>query len=172
MKTSFIFLMAIMALPAMAAQSYLVNAHAWYNDQGDIEITSQPGHMRPAVSPPYPPVPQTTLTLNATQLFGLNSAQLLAPSTSLRVLAEHLRSTPVPRIITLTGYTDSTGSTAYNLRLSALRALAILHWLSAAAPRHYYTANGQGEAHPVAPNSTRVGREQNRRVTITLEDLQ
>ncbi|MGF1759671.1 OmpA family protein [Photobacterium sagamiensis] len=67
------------------------------------------------------------------------------------------------------GFTDSTGSESYNLRLSQVRAGEVSNYLI----RDGVTANrvvskGMGEAHPIASNKTTQGRAENRRVAIVL----
>ena len=67
------------------------------------------------------------------------------------------------------GFTDSTGSESYNLRLSQVRAGEVSNYLI----RDGVTANrviskGMGEAHPIASNKTTQGRAENRRVEIVL----
>jgi outer membrane protein OmpA-like peptidoglycan-associated protein len=65
------------------------------------------------------------------------------------------------------GYTDSIGSEAYNLKLSQRRAEAVRDALiKKGAPADRITAKGYGEASPVATNSTKEGRAQNRRVEL------
>ena len=63
------------------------------------------------------------------------------------------------------GHCDSTGSEAYNLRLSQRRASAVQTYLvqHGVAAERLSTA-GLGEAQPIAPNETEEGRYQNRRV--------
>ena len=67
------------------------------------------------------------------------------------------------------GHTDSQGAAAPNQRLSDSRARAVLNYLSShgiSASR--LTSYGYGEDYPIADNSTRDGRAQNRRVEIKL----
>lgn len=67
----------------------------------------------------------------------------------------------------IAGFTDSTGSEAYNQGLSERRAVAVRDYLVAngVAPAQL-TVRGYGESNPVATNNTRAGRAQNRRVEI------
>lgn len=74
------------------------------------------------------------------------------------------------------GYTDSKGSDAYNLRLSAGRANSVKGWLEkngGLAPGSL-TTKGFGEANPVAPNEKPTGadnpegRARNRRVELII----
>jgi OmpA-OmpF porin, OOP family len=65
------------------------------------------------------------------------------------------------------GYTDNAGDQAANLRLSQMRAEAVrdqLERMDIDASR--LTAEGYGDQHPIADNSTAEGRMQNRRVAI------
>ena len=69
--------------------------------------------------------------------------------------------------ITITGYTDSIGSDAYNLKLGMARATSVKSYLaSQGVDASRMTAESRGKADPVAPNSTPEGRQQNRRVVI------
>lgn len=67
------------------------------------------------------------------------------------------------------GYTDNTGSPDYNQKLSEERANAVEAFLvsQGVAPDNI-TAQGYGEADPVADNSTSAGRAQNRRVELVI----
>jgi OOP family OmpA-OmpF porin len=74
----------------------------------------------------------------------------------------------VPYIL-ISGYTDSVGTTAYNLNLSQRRADAVRQYLIdhfGIEPKRL-VARGGGESDPVADNSTAAGRAKNRRVEIT-----
>jgi OOP family OmpA-OmpF porin len=65
------------------------------------------------------------------------------------------------------GYTDSTGSSAYNLKLSERRAQAVRQYLIQNGVRaEKVSALGMGESHPIAANDTDAGKERNRRVEI------
>ncbi|SAL47791.1 OmpA/MotB domain-containing protein [Caballeronia turbans] len=63
------------------------------------------------------------------------------------------------------GYTDSSGDSAANIHLSAKRAQAVRSYLVRhGAPADTLTAEGFGDAHPIADNATREGRAANRRI--------
>ena len=69
--------------------------------------------------------------------------------------------------ITITGYTDSVGSDAYNMKLGMARAVSVQTYLAAhGVNASRMTADSKGEADPVATNSTAAGRQLNRRVVI------
>ena len=70
--------------------------------------------------------------------------------------------------VEIEGHTDNTGDTAYNERLGAARAEAVKRYLyeKHQVPLHKINVISYGEEKPVAPNNTRDGRAQNRRVVI------
>src|SRR5678815_332246 len=74
-------------------------------------------------------------------------------------------------VLEVTGYADARGSIERNRVLSQRRADAVIRYLveSHNIPlRRIVTPYGYGETNPVADNTTREGREQNRRVEIKL----
>ena len=65
------------------------------------------------------------------------------------------------------GYTDNTGSAAYNLKLSEKRAAAVMNYLTKnGVDAARLNSKGFGVEAPIASNSTRDGRAQNRRVEV------
>lgn len=112
-------------------------------------------------------VPQTTTAVN----FKVNSAILSTDAKSkLDELATRALNTK-GYVIEVSGYTDSTGSIQKNRVLSQNRADAVIRYLveNHQIPlRRVVTPYGYGKTNPVADNSTREGREQNRRVEIKL----
>lgn len=72
-------------------------------------------------------------------------------------------------IVVVAGHTDSQGSDAYNRQLSEQRAQSVVGYLqSQKVLGERFEIIAAGESRPVADNSTASGREQNRRVEITL----
>ncbi|MEH6451982.1 MAG: OmpA family protein [Psychromonas sp.] len=70
------------------------------------------------------------------------------------------------------GFTDSTGSKSYNLRLSQVRASEVSQYItSQKVDGNRVSATGMGIANPIANNDTKQGRAQNRRVEIILTPL-
>jgi OmpA-OmpF porin, OOP family len=68
------------------------------------------------------------------------------------------------------GHTDSRGSDAYNLKLSRERAASVMEYLTTIGiPASRLTSEGYGEERPIATNNTKAGRQQNRRVEISLK---
>lgn len=71
--------------------------------------------------------------------------------------------------IAITGHTDSAGSEAYNQRLSVERAQEVADYLgNKGVVTDRMIVTGKGESAPVATNSTKEGRAQNRRVEIEI----
>jgi OOP family OmpA-OmpF porin len=69
--------------------------------------------------------------------------------------------------VDVNGYTDSIGSTAYNLKLSQRRADSVVNYLAAQGiPQDRLVAHGFGKTDFVATNKTKSGRAQNRRVEL------
>jgi peptidoglycan-associated lipoprotein len=69
------------------------------------------------------------------------------------------------------GYTDATGSSQGNLRLGTDRAEAVRRYLSQqGVALNRMSTISYGEDNPVAPNNTRAGRAQNRRVVVVVLD--
>jgi outer membrane protein OmpA-like peptidoglycan-associated protein len=67
------------------------------------------------------------------------------------------------------GYTDNTGTNAYNLMLSNKRANAVKDYLvEKGVQSARLTAKGFGEASPADSNRTKSGRANNRRVEVKL----
>ena len=78
------------------------------------------------------------------------------------VLAE-----PAQTRIVVLGHTDSIGRELYNLQLSIDRAEAVAEYLrTRGIALARLTADGRGEAEPLADNATEPGRAANRRVEI------
>ena len=104
-----------------------------------------------------------------TILFDTGKSSIKAESTSVMVdIIQILSEYPNARF-TVEGHTDSQGRESTNQRLSEERANSVRSFLidkGIGAGR--LTAAGFGESQPIAPNNTRAGRAQNRRVEINL----
>jgi outer membrane protein OmpA-like peptidoglycan-associated protein len=67
------------------------------------------------------------------------------------------------------GYTDSSGSDDYNLKLSEQRAQSVRSYLVGKGLKSgRFTIVGRGEADPIADNSTSAGMSKNRRVEFAI----
>jgi peptidoglycan-associated lipoprotein len=83
-------------------------------------------------------------------------------------LAAKLKADPAGNYLEIEGHTDGTGAPALNDRLGLARAENVKRYLSEThqIPLHKINVISFGESKPVAPNNTREGRAQNRRVVI------
>ncbi len=71
--------------------------------------------------------------------------------------------------ISVTGFTDTTGKPAYNVKLSERRAAAVIEVLEAnGIPVEMISATGRGEESPIVPTGNSAREPQNRRVIIEL----
>src|SRR4029077_17842126 len=72
-------------------------------------------------------------------------------------------------IVEVTGFADSTGSAAINTKLSEDRAKAVIPFLMQQGNvpiRHIVAPGAMGEYGAKAPNETKAGRAENRRVEV------
>jgi outer membrane protein OmpA-like peptidoglycan-associated protein len=75
-------------------------------------------------------------------------------------------------VVDVAGHADSTGDDAMNMELSQRRATSVSSYLAAqgVSAQRLITV-GYGETRPIASNDTVEGRQQNRRVEITLQPV-
>jgi outer membrane protein OmpA-like peptidoglycan-associated protein len=102
-------------------------------------------------------------------LFDTGKAQLRSGADrKLDQLAQFLHDHPERRV-EIDGFTDSTGSSAFNEQLSQLRADSVKSALLARgiSPSRI-TTEGYGSAYPVASNAEPSGRQLNRRVEVVI----
>jgi len=99
--------------------------------------------------------------------FEFDSNSLSTPDkNALAKLLAQLNEFPAAKI-SLTGYADSIGPEAYNLKLSKRRAESVKKYLvENGIDAARLISDGKGEANPVASNKTKKGRAENRRVEI------
>jgi len=112
-------------------------------------------------------VVQSTATVN----FRVNSAVLSPEAKSSLDEVANAATSMKGYVIEVTGFASSDGSTAANKRLSQRRAQAVIDYLVEThnVPlRRVGQSFGFGEMQAVADNTTREGREQNRRVEVKL----
>jgi outer membrane protein OmpA-like peptidoglycan-associated protein len=113
-----------------------------------------------------------TLNMPGNITFATNSADLNANFfevlNSVSLVVNEYNQT----VIEVAGHTDSTGSTEYNQQLSERRAGAVAAYLGTRSVlQDRIITVGMGEERPVASNDTDTGRQQNRRVELTLVPL-
>lgn len=105
-----------------------------------------------------------------TVLFDLNKASIRPESAeALQAIADIMEEYS-NTIFHIEGHTDSTGAADYNKQLSRDRAAAVKEWLiEAGIASTRLTSEGYGEERPIATNNTAAGRQENRRVEISLD---
>ncbi|CAB3703215.1 outer membrane protein OmpA-like peptidoglycan-associated protein [Burkholderia sp. OAS925] len=128
----------------------------------------QPVQQQEAAQPQAKPAaPQARLLLQGNANFATDSATLspIAKENLDHFMAANKGANL--RRVTVTGYTDKTGSEAHNLALSKARAEAVVQYLrDGGLEGEQFVAQGLGSADPVASNATAEGRSQNRRVDV------
>ena len=89
---------------------------------------------------------------------------------ALDAFAEKVVKKNVGAYVEIQGYTDNIGSESYNLSLGYKRAEKVMRYLATEKgfPLHRMNVTSYGEYNPIADNSTREGRSQNRRVALIL----
>lgn len=101
--------------------------------------------------------------------FQLGKAELPADATvAIDTMVNQLKTDKKAVWVEIEGHTDNTGDKVYNERLGQARAEAVKRYLyeKHQVPLHKINVISYGEEKPVAPNNTRDGRAQNRRVVI------
>jgi outer membrane protein OmpA-like peptidoglycan-associated protein len=85
-------------------------------------------------------------------------------------IVNQLKADPKGIYIEIEGHTDSTGSNALNERLGMERAETVKRYLyeQHQVPLHKINVITYGEDKPIAPNTNREGRAQNRRVVVRI----
>jgi outer membrane protein OmpA-like peptidoglycan-associated protein len=136
-----------------------------------------PFYQKPVVkkdTPARPPVvvqpPRIDTLVLQDVLFKFDSGNLTPGAAQiLDTIVNKLQQTSFKRI-RIEGHTDSLGTDAYNLDLSARRARSVMEYLTRKGlASSSVESTGKGEAQPVAGNNTEEGRRRNRRVEILIE---
>lgn len=109
------------------------------------------------------------VTLDTDTYFDFDKATLKPEGESrLKEIANRVSSMKL-EVVVATGYTDWTGTDAYNQKLSERRANTIKRFLAnQGIPNKRIFIEGKGEKDPVTSNQTREGRAKNRRVVVEL----
>ncbi|TVZ52616.1 OmpA family protein [Dokdonia sp. Hel_I_53] len=104
-------------------------------------------------------------------LFDYNKASLRKESfETLDRVASVMMEYPNTRFL-IEGHTDSRGSDSYNKKLSNERAASVRTYLTGKGiPAARLESQGFGEERPIATNNTAAGRQQNRRVVLSILD--
>lgn len=103
--------------------------------------------------------------------FKFNKAELPDPAKArLDQVVADLKADPKTIFIEVEGHTDNVGTPEVNERIGLERAEAVKRYLyeQHQVPLHKINVISYGEDKPVAPNNTRDGRAQNRRVVVKI----
>jgi OmpA-OmpF porin, OOP family len=151
---------AAAAVPATAPDS----DHDGVPDNIDQCPNTPPGVQVDAVGCPL----KGSITLEGVN-FEYNSASLtVASHPALDAIVDGLKKHPRVKV-EIQGHTDSTGSAAYNLKLSQKRADSVRNYLvdGGVNPDQLQT-KGYGQSQPAVSNATAEGRARNRRVVMSV----
>ena len=110
------------------------------------------------------------ITFSVKVLFGIGKAVLREDGyAAIDQAIRALKAYPLNKV-SIEGHTDSVGSTAYNQKLSEIRAKAVYDYLveKGQIDPGRLSTNGWGEERPIASNRTVRGRDLNRRVEIII----
>ena len=113
------------------------------------------------------------VTMGSDVLFDVGSSSIKpGAEAQIQKVGQVLKKYPETEIM-IAGHTDSTGSAKFNQQLSEHRAnnVKLVLVRAGVAPSRIETI-GFGQTAPVADNSTQDGRQQNRRVVITITPLE
>lgn len=113
------------------------------------------------------------LNFKSDLVFDTGSAAVKGASAAdLQQVARVLNEYPQTRIM-VDGHTDSVGGSEMNQKLSERRAEAVKSLLVADGVNSgRIVTRGHGETQPIASNDTPAGRQQNRRVKVTIEPIE
>lgn len=141
----------------------------------ETEVITKEEAPAPVVEEPEPE-PEPTAVKKAlfeplNVYFELNSSNLIRTKEIndwLTMAKKYLTENPSAKL-SLTGYSDNTGSVDLNMKLSKKRAESVRNLLiSEGFKANNLTVSGKGPANPIASNDTDDGRAKNRRVAIQL----
>lgn len=109
------------------------------------------------------------MTFDSDLLFPINSSYLTDKAkVALEGFVTLAKENPTA-LIQVDGHTDATGTADYNQWLSEKRAVSVKNYLETlGVSRSRIETKGHGQVQPVATNQTKEGRQQNRRVEITI----
>jgi OmpA-OmpF porin, OOP family len=121
----------------------------------------------PPPAPPPPPPPAPTPPPPYLVFFDWNSASVAPGAREVIQLAADAYRAGAPVSVQVTGYTDTSGSPAYNQRLSVRRANAVAAVLvQDGVPQSALVVSGRGESDLRVPTPPGVREPQNRRVEV------
>jgi outer membrane protein OmpA-like peptidoglycan-associated protein len=144
-----------------------------YMDRQDAKLREQLRGSGVSVTRTGPKGENITLNMPGNITFAVDSADINAGFyqvlSSVGLVLNEFDKT----MVEVAGHTDSDGSDSYNQQLSERRAASVVSYLTSQRVRgDRFLTVGAGETRPIAPNTTPAGKQQNRRVEITIVPLQ
>jgi OOP family OmpA-OmpF porin len=129
----------------------------------------------PKEEPPPAPIVDNKIVLPGELEFEVSTATIKETDASLAILnqlAQVLKDNPKITKLRIEGHTDSSGRAKKNMKLSRDRADAVATWLVAhGVDKERLVTVGLGDTRPLADNSTKEGREKNRRTEFHLQEV-
>ena len=148
-----------------------VRTGSWKVEDMTVDCGAEP----PKVATPAPPPPAApsyeSMSLSASALFDFDKAVLKPEGKqALDEVGDKITSKGATVVdIDVVGHTDSIGTEEYNQALSLRRATSVKDYIvSKGVDPSIIDVSGKGESEPVADNSTKEGRAQNRRVEVKI----
>jgi len=125
---------------------------------------------RPPPAPPRVVLTASSITIGEKVQFATGSAEILPVSHGLLdEVAQVLNDNPQIALLQVEGHTDSTGTAAFNRKLSQQRAESVMKYLAGkGVGAGRMQAKGFGPDKPIADNTTDDGKEKNRRVEFNI----
>ena len=149
-----------------------VRTGSWKAEDMTVDCGAEPPMAEAPPAPPPPAAPTyESMSLNANALFDFDKATLKPEGkAALDAVGDKIQSKGATVVdIDVVGHTDSIGSEEYNQALSLRRATSVKDYIvSKGVDPSIIDVSGKGESQPVADNSTKEGRAQNRRVEVRI----
>ncbi|HEX7838018.1 MAG TPA: OmpA family protein [Kofleriaceae bacterium] len=125
---------------------------------------------RPPPAPARVVLTASSITIGEKVQFATGSAEILAVSHGLLdEVAQVMNDNPQIELLQVEGHTDSTGTAAFNRKLSQQRAESVAKYLAGkGVGAGRVQAKGFGPDKPIADNATDAGKEKNRRVEFNI----
>lgn len=157
------------ALPARRNYAFLAQKEGYYATSENLDLSNLKEYDEITKDLFLTPIEVGQVIRLNNIFFDFNKSELRKESfPELARLVELMNINP-KLVIEVGGHTDNVGDDSYNLKLSQLRADAVVrHLASKGIPVPRVTAKGYGEGKPVSINTTDEGRSFNRRVEFMI----
>ena len=148
-----------------------VRTGSWKVEDMTVDCGAEPVKVATPAPPPPAAPSYESMSLSASALFDFDKSVLKpAGKQALDEVGDKIQSKGATVVdIDVVGHTDSIGTEEYNQALSLRRATSVKDYLvSKGVDPSIIDVSGKGETQPVADNSTKEGRAQNRRVDVSI----